>query len=102
MLAVPHVSLALGSSKVKLPTPHSLVLFPEQVIEGAVVSLLAIVWLQALVFPELSVACHVRVATNVLPQPRLVTVLKIETITDPHVSRAIGSSKVRLPTPHSL
>jgi hypothetical protein len=99
---VPQESLATGSSKIKLPTPHSLVLLPAQLIAGAVVSTLAIVWLQIFVLPELSVATHVRIATNVLPQPRLVTVLTMETVTAPHVSLAAGSSNVNVPTPHSL
>src|SRR4051812_10627486 len=102
MVAVPQASVAVGSSNLKAPTPHSLVLLPAQVIEGAVVSMLARAWLQVLVLPELSVATHVRVAINVFPQPRLVRVLKIETVTDPHVSLAVGSSKLKVPAPHSL
>jgi len=38
MVAVPQLSVALGVSKVKLPKPHWLVLFPEQEMIGAVVS----------------------------------------------------------------
>jgi alkylation response protein AidB-like acyl-CoA dehydrogenase len=69
---------------------------------GEVVSTVAMVWLHVLVLPHGSLASHVRVATNVLPQPWFVTVLTIETVTEPHASLAAGSSKVRLPTPHSL
>src|SRR5689334_20874660 len=68
---------------------------------GAVVSMLAIVWRQELVLPAPSVATQVRVATKVLPQPRLVTVLRTEITTTPQSSSAVGVSKPRLP-PHSL
>src|SRR2546426_12842833 len=71
------VSLAVGVSKVRLPTPHSLVLLPEQEMLGAVVSTVAMVWLQLLVLPHGSVATQVRVVTKVLPQVRLVTVLRM-------------------------
>src|SRR3989454_7109081 len=100
--AVPQVSLAVGVSKVRLPTPHSLVLFPEQEMLGAEESTVAIVWLQVLVLPHWSVATQVRVATKVLPQVRLVTVLRMLIEAVPQVSLAVGVSKVRLPTPHSL
>jgi len=102
IVAVPQVSLAVGSSKVRSPTPEAFVLLAEQEMIGGVVSTAAIVWWHVLVLPHGSVASHVRVATNVLPQPWLVTVLVTETVTEPHVSLAAGSSKVRLPTPHSL
>ena len=55
-----------------------------------------------LVFPHASVATQVRVATNVFPQPRLVTVLKIVIVEVPQLLVAVGVSKVRLPTPHSF
>src|SRR2546426_1609108 len=98
----PQVSLAVGVSKVRLPTPHSLVLLAEQVMVGRVVSTVAIVWLQVLVLPHWSVATQVRVATKVLPQVRLVTVLRMATVFEPQLSLAVGVSKGRLPTPHSL
>ena len=101
-VAVPQLSLATGVSNVKLAPPAEFVLFAAQVILGGVVSTMAMVWLQVLVLPERSVATHVRVATNVLPQPRFVLVLSTETVTGPHVSLAVGSSKLKLPTPHSL
>src|SRR2546425_9790851 len=75
--AAPQVSLAVGVSQVRLPTPHSLVLLPEQEMLGTVVSTVAIVWLHLLVLPHWSVATQVRVATKVLPQVRLVTVLRM-------------------------
>src|SRR6266568_1033413 len=100
--AEPQVSLATGVSKVRLPPPHWLVLLPEQVMEGALVSTLAMVWLQVLVLPHWSVATQVRVATKALPQLELVTVLRISTVAEPQVSLATGVSKVRLPPPHWL
>ena len=47
-------------------------------------------------------AAQVRVATNVLPQPRLVTVLRMVIVALPQVLLAVGVSKVSVPTPHSL
>ena len=58
--------------------------------------------MQVLVLPHGSVANQVRVATKVFPQPKLVTVLKIVTVAVPQVLLAVGVSKIRLPTPHSL
>src|SRR5437899_852200 len=69
---------------------------------GAVVSTVAMVWLHVLVLPHWSVATQVRVATKVLPQVRLVTVLRMLIPAVPQVSLAVGVSKVRLATPHSL
>jgi hypothetical protein len=69
---------------------------------GAVLSTRAIVWLHVLVFPHGSVATHVRVATNVLPQPKLVTVPCTAILTVPQVWLAVGTSKLKSPTPHSL
>src|SRR2546425_8224782 len=92
----PQESLAVGVSKVRLPMPHSLVLLAEQVMDGRVVSTVAMVWLQVLVLPHWSVATQVRVATKVLPQVRLVTVLRMVTVFEPQESLAVGVSKVRL------
>ena len=47
-------------------------------------------------------AAQVRVATKVLPQPRLVTVLTMAIVAAPQLLVAVGVSKVRLPTPHSF
>jgi hypothetical protein len=69
---------------------------------GAVVSTRAIVWLQTFVFPHGSVATHVRVATNVLPHPKLVTVPCTVIVTVPQMLLVVGTSKVRSPTAHSL
>src|SRR5215471_2852055 len=76
IVATPQLLLAVGVSNLKLPAAHSFVLFPEQVIVGAMVETVAIVWLQLFVFPQGSMANHVRVATKVLPQPKLVTVFR--------------------------
>src|SRR6266849_1747079 len=93
----------VGLSKVKLPALHSLVLLEKQVMIGAMVSTWAIVWLHVLVLPQGSVASQVRVATNVLPQPRFVTVPKIVIATGPQpLVPEVGLSKVRLPALHSL
>src|SRR6266581_4295429 len=46
------------------------------------------------VFPHASVACHVRVAANVLVAVMLVTVLSTWTVTALQVSVATGASKV--------
>ena len=52
MLAVPQVSLAVGGSKVRSPTPDAFVLLAEQKIAGGVVSTVAMVWLHVLVLPH--------------------------------------------------
>src|SRR5207237_3177425 len=88
--------------KVRLPTPHSLVLFPKQVRDGLVVSTTAMVWLQVLLLAHGSTAAQIRVATKVLPQLKLVTVLKMEIVIVPQVLLAVGVSKARLPMPHWL
>jgi len=69
-------------------------LFVAQVIEGGVVSTTVTVWLHCAWFPHASVARHVRVAVNVLPQVAFVTVLKIVIVFVPHVSLALGASKL--------
>src|SRR5438552_18663955 len=77
IVTVPQVLLAVGVSKVSAPAPHSLVLFAEQVMEGAVVSIVAMVRSEERVLAHGSVASQVRVSTKVLPHPRLVTVLRM-------------------------
>src|SRR6266550_3134293 len=59
------------------------------------------VWLLVLVELQASVAIQVRVATKVLPQVRLVTVLRILIVFVPQVSLAVGVPKSSA-TPHSL
>ena len=59
-------------------------------------------WLQALVWPHWSVASHVRVATKPPWQARLVIVLRMLIEAVPQESLAVGSSKVRLPTPEAF
>jgi hypothetical protein len=102
IVAVPQMLLAAGVSKLSSPSPHSFVLFPAQIITGPTVSTLAMVWLHTLVLPHGSVATQVRVATNVFPQPRLVTVLNIVIVAVPQLLLAIGVSKLSTPIPHSF
>jgi len=102
MVATPQLLLAVGVSKVRLPTPHSLVLLPAQLIVGGTVETAAIVWLHVLVLPHASVATHLRVATKVFPQPKLVSVLRTDTLTVPQLLLAVGVSNVKFPAPHSL
>jgi hypothetical protein len=47
------------------------------------------------VLPQASVATHVRVAVNVLPQAALVMVLKMEMLFVPQLSVAVGTSKLQ-------
>src|SRR6266446_6342968 len=61
IIAVPQLSVAMGVSKFKLPTPHSLVLFPKQVMLGGVVSLTVTVNVQVLLLPAASVVFTVMV-----------------------------------------
>src|SRR5438876_8173388 len=87
-------SVAVGASKVQALV-HSTVLFATQLMVGGVWSSTVTVWLHSAVLPQASVACHVRVAAKVLPQwpTVLVTVLRMEMVTVPQVSLAVGGSK---------
>jgi len=100
---LPQVSLAVGVPKVKLPTPHSLVLLAGHDVKlGRVVSTVAIVWLHSEWLPQASVARQVRVATKVLPQVKFVTVLTMVMVGALQLSVAVGASKLNVPAPHSL
>ena len=66
IVTLPQVSLALGASNVQALV-HSTVLFVQAML-GAVVSTTVTVWLHVELFVQSSVACHVRVASNVFPQ----------------------------------
>src|SRR4030095_3407048 len=55
-----------------------------------------------LVLPHGSVATHVRVAINVFPHPRFVTVLNTVIVAVPQILLAVGVSKLSSPIPHSL
>src|SRR5437867_13407772 len=94
MVALPQESLAVGASKDQ-GLAHSTVLLPTQVMTGLLVSSTVTVWLHSAVLPQASVARQVRVASKVLPQwpPVLVTVLRMEMVTLPQVSLALGASK---------
>ena len=74
----------------------------EHLMVGPVGLPLAMVWLQVAVWPHWSVASQVRVATNPFPQARLVTVLRTLIVAVPQLSMAVGSSKLRLPTPEAF
>jgi len=69
-----------------------------QVITGAVVSATVTFWLHWAKLPQASVACQVRVASNVVPQwpVRLVTVLTMMIVLVPLLSVAVGASNSRL------
>src|SRR5258707_11279048 len=64
---------------------------------GAIVSTTVTVWLHWAKLPQASVACHVRVASKVVPQwpAVLVTVLTIVIVLLPLLSVAVGGSKVQ-------
>src|SRR5438445_138631 len=96
MVALPQVSLAVGGSKLQTLV-HSTVLFATQLMVGGVWSSTVTVWLHSAVLPQASVARHVRVAAKVLPQwpTVLVTVLRMEMVTVPQVSLAVGGSKLQ-------
>src|SRR2546427_10346878 len=100
--ALPQVSLAVGVSKVRLPTPHSLVLLPEQEMLGAVVSTVAMVWLQDWESVEWGKSVELGGGRMIMKQVRLVAVVRMLIEALPQVSLAVGVSKVRLRTPHSL
>src|SRR5207249_11806967 len=94
MVALPHVSVAVGVLKVQ-SVPHSTVMLLTQLMVGAVRSWTETVWLHSAVLPQASVARHVRVASNVLPQwpVRLVTVLRMVMVALPQVSVGVGVAK---------
>src|SRR5215475_12765236 len=97
MTALPLLSVAVGTSKVH-EAPSSIVLLVLlQVITGAVVSTTVTFWLQEALLPQASVACHVRVASKVLPQwlAVLVTVLTTVITALPLLSVAVGASNVQ-------
>src|SRR5213076_3002332 len=97
IVTLPQVSVAVGASKDQMLV-HSTVLLGTQVMVGLVVSTTVTFWLHSAVLPQASVACQVRVASNVLPQwpVRLVTVPRMAMVTLPQASVAVGASKVQL------
>src|SRR6266550_2773048 len=96
MVALPLLSVAVGASKVQA-APCSTVLLVLHVMTGAVVFTTVTCWLQALLLPQASVACQIRVASKVLPQwpVTLVTVLRTVIRALPLLSVAVGASKVQ-------
>src|SRR6266436_10226398 len=97
MIFVPLLSVAFGASIVQAVPSSMLLLVLLQVITGAVVSTTVTFWLHCALLPQASVACHVRVASKVLPQwpSVLVTVLTIVIVAVPLTSLAVGGSKVQ-------
>src|SRR6266581_3644804 len=98
IMAVPLLSVALGTSKVQaVPNSTVLLVLPLQSITGAVVSTTVTVWLHWALLVQASVACQVRVASKVLPQwpAVLVTVLRMVIVAVPLLSVAVGASKVQ-------
>src|SRR2546421_112590 len=93
IVAVPLLSVAVGGSKVQGVPCWAVLLVLPQVITGAVVSVTVTFWLHVLLLPQPSVACQVRVALKVLPQPALVIVLETLRLTFvlPPLSVTIGS-----------
>src|SRR5260370_30135013 len=97
MVLLPLLSVAVGASNVQ-GVPNSTDWFVLlQVITGAVVSTTVTFWLQEALLPQASVACQVRVASNVVPQwpVTLVTVLTIAIRLLPLLSVAVGASNVQ-------
>src|SRR5438477_3273206 len=98
IVLVPLTSLAVGASKIQEVPNSTVLLVLLQVITGAVVSVTITVWLQRLKFPQGSVACHVRVASNVAPQCPLVLVTVLTMVMTMFVllmSVAVGALKVQ-------
>ena len=60
------VAVALPLPVILVSAEHSIVLLPGQVITGTVRSRTIIVWLHVAVFPQASVAFHLRVMVYVL------------------------------------
>src|SRR5258708_25344094 len=96
IVLLPLLSVAVGASKVQGAPCSTVLLVLLHVMTGAVVSTTVTCWRQALLLPQASVACHVRVASKVLPQwpVTLVTVLRTVMMALPLLSVAVGASKV--------
>src|SRR5947208_16929112 len=63
---IPHLSVALGWSKVQAAPSCTVLLVLLQLMTGAVVSMTLTVWLHWALLPQASVAAQVRVAAKVL------------------------------------
>ena len=93
-------SVAVGALNAHA-APHSTDLSAAQVSTGGVASTDVTVWLHVEALPQASVAFQVRVAVKLWPQPRFVTVLKIEIVTLPsQPSVALGGLNAHA-APHS-
>src|SRR6266403_1517479 len=96
-MLVPPLSVAVGGSKLQAAPSSTVLLVLLQVMIGAVVSTTVTCWLHLLKLPQGSVACQVRVASNVVPQwpILLVTVLTMVIVLLPLLSVAVGGSKLQ-------
>src|SRR6266478_5113052 len=97
MVLLPLLSVVVVGSKLQT-APCSTVLFVLlHVFTGAVVSTIVTFWLHWAKLPHASVACHVRVASKVVPQwpVTLVTVLTTVIVLLPLLSVAVGASKLQ-------
>src|SRR5438105_14559410 len=97
MVLLPLLSVAVGASKVQEVPCSTVLLVLLQVITGAVVSTIVTFWLHWAKLPQASVACHVRVASKVVPQwpVKLVTVLTTVIVLLPLLSVPAGGSKLQ-------
>src|SRR5215471_13552854 len=97
MTALPLLSVAVGASNVQTAPSSTVLLVLLHVITGAVVSTTVTFWLQEALLPQASVACQVRVASNVLPQWLVVLVTVLNTVITalPLLSVAVGASNVQ-------
>src|SRR6266498_4112133 len=89
MVALPQVSLAVGGSKDQALL-HSTVLLCAQVMVGAVVSTMVMVWVDWAVLPQASVAVQVRTNVPVLPHWPLIGPSLCVIVTVPQVSLAVA------------
>src|SRR5439155_6596289 len=97
IVLLPLLSVAVGASNVQAVPSSTVLLVLLHVITGAVVSTTVTFWLHCAQLPQASVACHVRVASKVVPQcPALfVTVLTIGIVLLAVLSVAVGPSNVQ-------
>src|SRR5258705_12679347 len=97
MVALPLLSVAVGTSNVHAAPCSTVLLVLLHVITGAVVSTTVTIWLQELLLPQASVACQVRVASKVQIRraARLVRVLRIVIVALLLLSVAVGASNVQ-------
>src|SRR5438552_3278840 len=98
MVLLPLLSVAVGGSKLQAAPCSTVLLVLLHVITGAVVSTIVTFWLHCAKLPHASVACHVRVASKVVPQwpVRLVTVLTTVIVLLPLLTGAVVSTTLTI------